>query len=61
MMQRTANENAAQKVKLTMSLAEPLYCKVFLQISDLNLMMLNWFCMRDDLEVIPFENSSHTE
>lgn len=44
-----------------MSLAEPLYCKVFLLMSDLNLMMLNWFCMRDDLEVIPFENSSHTE
>ena len=38
-----------------------MYCKVFLPISDLNLMMLNWFCKRDDLEVIPFKNSSHKE
>ena len=40
----------------------PLYSKVFLPISDFQyLMMLNWFCMRDDLEVNLFENSSQKE
>ena len=46
-----------KKIQVT----EPLYCKVFLPVLDLNPMILNWLGKWFDLEVVFLEKSSQID